>query len=165
MDDNFHYGCFGNDWVYGRTGLAEYAIIVIFEIMSKESWYNSVSMKIGFFIGLVVVIFSGIAIYRESIKKNQIKTEIDRLKKEAEAISKKNSDIQDKIAYFQSREYMEIEAKDKLNLKSPDEQVVVIKPGMAVKEAVIEPDIAMRNPEVRVAVSNSLKWWNYFFKY
>jgi cell division protein FtsB len=133
--------------------------------MSNKSWYNSVSIKIGFFIGLVIFVFSSVAIHREIVKKNQIQAEINKLKMEADTINKKNSDIQDKIAYFQSKDYMEIEAKDKLNLKSPDEQVVIVKPTIVAKEAPVSAPVQLESPEMSEKIANHLKWWNYFFKY
>ncbi|MFA7209319.1 MAG: septum formation initiator family protein [Parcubacteria group bacterium] len=133
--------------------------------MGNKSWYSSISVKIGLLSGAVILIFVGTAIYKETIKKNQIQAEIDRLREEADKISKKNSIIQDKIAYFQSKDYMEMEAKDKLNLKSPDEQVIIVKPGMATKEIPAEPSVQVEKPEVKVVVANHMKWWNYFFKY
>lgn len=122
-------------------------------------------VKIGLLAGVAILVFVSSAIYRETANKKQIQAEIDRLREEADRISKKNSIIQDKIAYFQSRDYMEMEAKDKLNLKSPDEQVIIVKPGMATKEAVVEPVARPEKPEMKVAVANHVKWWNYFFKY
>ncbi|MDP1833651.1 MAG: septum formation initiator family protein [Candidatus Moranbacteria bacterium] len=133
--------------------------------MGNKSWYGSISVKIGLLAGVAILVFVGTAIYKETIKKNQIQSEIDRLREEADKISRKNSIIQDKIAYFQSKDYMEMEAKDKLNLKSPDEKVIIVKPSMATKEAPAEPSVQVEKPEVKVAVANHIKWWNYFFKY
>jgi len=133
--------------------------------MNNKSWYGSVSVKIGLFVGIVILAFGGTAIYRETVNKKQIQSEINRLKEEADRMSKKNSAIQDKIAYFQSRDYMEMEAKDKLNLKSSDEQVIIVKPSMAVKEVPVVPAMPTERPIAKVVIANHLKWWNYFFKY
>lgn len=138
--------------------------------MNNKGWYSSISVKIGLLIGAVVLVFVGVAIVKEITKKNQIQAQINSLKEEADSISKKNSDIQDKIAYFQSKDYMEMEAKDKLNLKSPDEQVIIVKPSMVSKEVPTEQVSASEKPlvgqaETTVAIANHLRWWNYFFKY
>jgi hypothetical protein len=60
---------------------------------------------------------------------------------------------------------METEARDKLNLKSPDEQMVIVKKN-ATKEPVIKDEIddAMI-VEDKMVIANHIKWWNYFFKY
>lgn len=133
--------------------------------MGTKGWHNSIGIRIGLFVGSVILVFVGVAIYRETVKKNQIQAEIDQLREEADKISKKNSLIREKIAYFQSRDYLEMEAKDKLNLKSPDEQVVIVKPNVATKEVPAEPEKRLEKPATQVAVANHIKWWNYFFKY
>jgi len=122
-------------------------------------------IKIGLFIGLIILILVIVSIYRETAKKNQIETEISKLKEEAQQVAKANSSIQEKIDYFQSADYMEKEAKDKLNLKSPDEQVVVVKPSMAKETPIVQASGPDNNNEPKVAIANHLKWWNYFFKY
>ena len=132
--------------------------------MSEKGRISPIFVKIILVLGVVIFVFVAIAIYKETSKKNQIQSEIQKLKDEAEKIGKDNSNIQEKIAYFQSQDYMEKEAKDKLNLKSPDEQVVVVKPTIMKEAQAPEQKDPVAPPQV-VVVANHLKWWNYFFKY
>lgn len=110
------------------------------------------------------MIFVAISIYKETNKKRQIQSEIGKLREEADRIDRENSIIQEKIAYFESRDYMEKEAKDKLNLQNPDEQVVVVKPSMA-KEIPAGNKPSIYDDRKALEPANYLKWRDYFFKY
>lgn len=115
------------------------------------------------FVALVFMIFS---IIKETHKKNQIKKEILALQEEAQRINKDNAQIKEKIAYLESPEYQIKEAKDKLGLQNPEENVIVVKPNVG-KEAEADSydtNIQEKIPETE-NVPNHIKWWNYFFKY
>jgi hypothetical protein len=61
---------------------------------------------------------------------------------------------------------METEARDKLNLKSPVEKLIIVKKNVVAKEFISEAPI--KNPvesSPEADISNHMKWWNYFFKY
>src|SRR3990172_12477125 len=102
---------------------------------------------------LLAIIFILIAVTRETYKKNQIQKEIDGLQAKARQIEKENLAIQEKIAYFDSSDYKEKEAKDKLNLQDPGENVVVIKPSVA-KEAQIEQETTPNLPAEELKIPN-----------
>lgn len=127
---------------------------------SKSLWVKFVLVA-----GAVALIFIAVAIYREVAKKKEIQEKIEQLQQEAEKISRANALTQDKIAYLESRDYQEREAKDKLNLQSPDEQTVIIKPTLVEKENKIETVDLSSVPPAAPQTSNPIKWWNYFFKY
>ena len=100
--------------------------------------------------------------------KKQIQKEIAKLQKEAEKINKENFEIKEKITYLESKDYKEREAKDKLNLQSPGEKVVFVKPSVVRKsdnpqENLIENDGETVIENEKSKVSNSEKWWKYFF--
>ena len=120
--------------------------------------------KVFLFLGFIALISMAVFLGKEVYKKRQIQSEISNLQAEAARVNKENLGIQDKIAYLESRDYQEREAKDKLNLQSPDENVVIIKPGVTKEQsaaAEVIPDVQASAP----AVPNPKKWWNYFFKY
>lgn len=119
-------------------------------------------------LGLIALVFLTLALSREMYKKKQVQKEIDNLKAEAERIEKENIVMEDKLAYFESRDFQEKEARDKLNLQNPEEGMVIIKP--SISKGAFEdgnedkqPEIA-RNEESK-SISNQKRWWNYFFKY
>ena len=132
--------------------------------MSKN-WGKKSSLfsKIIIVPAIVAIILISFALARETYKKNQIQKEIESLREKARQIDKENSNIQEKISYLESRDYQEKEAKDKLNLQKPGENVVVIKPSI-VKEAVPEEKKTENIPLVENDIINPVKWWQYFFK-
>ncbi len=132
--------------------------------MGNKIKTGSIIVKIGLLVGFIILILVIIAIYKETDKKKQIQAVIDGLKTESERIVKSNSTMQEKIDFFSSKDYIESEARDKLNLKSPDEQVVVVKPSVSKEVVAAEPVQSVQRVAV-VAVANHLRWWNYFFKY
>jgi len=130
----------------------------------RSNKYATIFSKVILIPAIVIIILVLVAVTRETYKKNQIQTEIDSLQEKAKQISKENLEIQEKISYFESREYQEKEAKDKLGLQNPDENVVIIKPGIA-KETVAEEKTPVVVPEEEQNIFNPIKWWRYFFKY
>ena len=115
-------------------------------------------------LSFVAVILIGLAISKQVNKNQEIQKDINALKDEAKKIQGDNMRLSEKIVYLEGRDYQEKEIRDKLNLQSPDEQVVVIKPDATEKKTdAVQPQ---ENPqEIIIKVSNSQKWWNYFFKY
>lgn len=114
-------------------------------------------------IGIAVLALIVLAITKETSKKNQVQSEIDKLREEAKKIEKDNLELTDKLAYFESSDFQEKEAKDKLNLQSPKENVVFVKPSLT-KERESIPNNQPDKIDVKIKMSNLQKWWDYFFK-
>jgi cell division protein FtsB len=121
-------------------------------------------LKLAIFGCIIVLIVISFSIYRQVLKEKEIQKEINKLKQEAETINRENFQIQDKIAYFESKDYQEKEAKDKLNLQSPEEKVIVVKPSIT-DQPQIKTEEPQTKKDVAPSIPNYLKWWNYFFKY
>lgn len=105
------------------------------------------------------------ALAKETWRKQQLMKEINQLQEEASRIEKENSKIKDKIAYFESRDFREKEAKDKLNLQDSGESLVVVKPSLFQGTQLKTEEVELSVQEKSSQVSNPLKWWNHFFKY
>lgn len=121
-------------------------------------------IKAVLFLGAVAMIFIALAIFRETRAKKQVQTEIEKLKAEAEKINKENILSQEKLEYLESKDYQEKEAKNKLNLQSPDEKVVIITPSVIKNEEKKSESV----PLDKLKIQNKekyLKWRDYFFKY
>lgn len=125
------------------------------------SWLVGIVLALG--IGLLGVIF--FALIKETYRKKQVLDEIKQLQDEAARIEKENSEIREKLAYFDSRDFKEKEAKDKLNLQDSGENLLIIKPSPS-KEAALEiEENKMETRQEIVKSSNPRKWLDYFFKY
>jgi len=117
----------------------------------------------------IVLFFLSISVYKEFSKKKQVENDIKTLKEQAEKIKQENMTLEERIAYLGSQDYQKVQARDKLDLQDPEENVVVItQDTTSLKqwdEENVEPEtnnIQENYPDEDI--SNFLKWWNYFFK-
>lgn len=121
---------------------------------------------------LLILIIFGLFVYalsKETAKKKRVEDEINLLKKEAEKIEMENMALNDRIAYLSSKDYREIQAKDKFNLQSPDENVIII--NQEVEKVESSPKIKEKISDEELfakieieKIPNYKKWWKYFFK-
>ncbi len=89
--------------------------------------------------------------------------EIGKLKQEADKLRQNNQDMKEKIVYFETPEFQEKIAKEKLNLQKDNENVAIIKSAPVLKEKnqEVESGQAISYPEK----PNYAKWWDHFFGY
>lgn len=122
------------------------------------------SFVVIFFIaGIFLAVFISTSAVREAYRSNTIEKEVEGLKQEAQRIQNENDAMTQRIAYFETPEFQEKIAKEKLNLQKPDENVIVVKSGVGEKA-----QVAGVQDEIIVDENvdpNYLKWWNSFFKY
>ncbi|PIU07486.1 MAG: hypothetical protein COZ85_03255 [Candidatus Moranbacteria bacterium CG_4_8_14_3_um_filter_34_16] len=119
-------------------------------------------------LALTVFLF-GYAFSKELKKKKKIREEILSLQEEAQKVERENMEIKKRISYLGSKDFQEIEAKERLNLQNPGEKMVVISPSPISKdekEAVYssEKDKPIIEESPKDYRNNFQKWWDYFFK-
>ena len=112
--------------------------------------------------GLAAIIMIALALAEETYKRYQIQQEVAELKDQAEEIEGDNQHLKGLIKYFETTEYQEKEAKEKLSLQKEGEQVILI------KEKSPEPKSSTSNNSTKTAPkedtrTNPQKWWDYFF--
>ncbi len=127
------------------------------------------SWKIGplIFLAIIILGFLSYSAYKEFSKKKEVESEIEILRQQAEKIKQENMSLEERIAYLGSQDYQKIQAKDKLDLQDPNENVVIITQDLAVpveetQDFDIKSDNQTNYPTKKT--SNFLKWWDYFFK-
>lgn len=116
-----------------------------------------------FIVGIALAAFISTSAVREAYRNRKIEKEVENLKEEARRIQSENDSLSQRIAYFETSQFQEKIAKEKLNLQKPDENVVVVKPDVKP-----EPQVAGSQDEAvgdEKKVVNYVKWWNLFFKY
>lgn len=118
-----------------------------------------------FVLGILVAGFVGYVATKEAFRNKKIEQEIEGLKQQAAQMRTENNRLQEKIAYFDTPEFKEKVAKEKLNLQKPDEQVVVIKPSPKRDVAEAQPVETAVAQEQEMQKPNYQKWWDYFFTY
>lgn len=97
------------------------------------------------------------ALIRESWKYYQIYQEKKAIAEEIESLKEKEGDLLKLVEYLDSSNFKEKEARLKLGLKKPGEQVVIITDTKSEQE-ISQPLLSFQES------SNFKKWWNYFFQ-
>lgn len=164
MGRDFYSSCAIDGRLHNRSGTFDVGKINMRD--KEEAKENSWLVRSIVFLGFVALVFIILAIVKETYRKKQIQKEIGALEEEAKKIQVDNSRLADKLTYLEGRDYQEKEIRDKLNLQSPQENVVIIKPSPA-GSTTGNPG-ANQVPESQklvVKTTNPEKWWNYFFKY
>ncbi|HEV8601266.1 MAG TPA: septum formation initiator family protein [Patescibacteria group bacterium] len=88
------------------------------------------------------------------IQKYTVAKEIAKLKQQANEINSKNSQLSGLIKYFNTDDYAERQARDKLNLKKEGEYVVSLPKNNGDGQVAGENEQNYSNPQ---------KWYQYFF--
>ena len=127
--------------------------------------------KIGIFSSILiflVLIAAGFVSYKalqEAKRSRQIEKEIEALRQEADKIRQDNGNLQEKIAYFETQDFQEREAKEKLNFQKPDENVAVIKPAPETENLAKANKADENQTQGKTEkIPNYKKWWNKFFR-
>ncbi|MFA5777005.1 MAG: septum formation initiator family protein [Parcubacteria group bacterium] len=114
--------------------------------------------------GIVITGWISYFALKENKRSKQIESEINNLRTEAEKLRENNKAMQDKIVYFETPEFQEKMAKEKLNLQKENENVAIIKPSLVSGSERIAGKTTVAEKEVPKK-PNYEKWWDYFFKY
>jgi cell division protein FtsB len=114
-------------------------------------------------VGAAAIAAVALVSVKESKRNRQINEEIVAMQQEAEKIRINNESLREKITYFETPEFQEGIAKEKLNLQKPDERVVIVKPSPSLDES-LQTTGESSQPEDQITVANYKKWWNQFFE-
>ncbi len=112
---------------------------------------------------VVVLIILGVAVGKEVLRKYQIEREIASLESQVDDLENANIQLNSLISYFQSPEYTESQARQKLGMQKQGESVVTV---LGVETQAGENESAAASPvqsDRAASVSNPQRWWNYFF--
>ncbi len=116
------------------------------------------------FIGLAIIILVSFPLARNIRQQRALNREIKRLKQEIAKVEKRNEGLDKLIAYLQSKQFAEEQARLHLGLKKPGEEVIVIKGvGSTTQSADNIYDLPALN-EPQKKMPNWRRWWQYFFR-
>jgi cell division protein FtsB len=97
----------------------------------------------------------------EYVRNRDMQREIDELEARATDLETTNADLADLAERLASPQAAEREARLKLNLKRPGEEVIVVR---GAGQRASEPDAAPAGPVPARSTSNVGKWWRHFFR-
>lgn len=127
--------------------------------------------RIGRFLGLKRVLAANVALFAligwgfsgELMRNRDMQDEIDRLAARAGELETENSDLEALGQRMREGALLEKQAREKLNLRRPGEEVVVVKD--APPSAALPADAApARQTGTSEPSSNLSRWWQYFFR-
>jgi cell division protein FtsB len=106
----------------------------------------------------IVVVFTLFSLGQEISRRWQIDHQVAQLEQQADGMKKNVVELQNLNQYFQTPDYQERLAREKLNYRAPGEQVVLLP----------EDSSAPQPAAVTIAVPKQplplpLVWWNMFF--
>lgn len=145
----------------------------------KSNNFKQLFYSKGLLFFLILVLAGTIFVFsRAAQRKRQVEKEIDALKQEIEKLSGRNGDIASLLENFGDKDYLEQEARLRLNLKKKGEEVAVVLPQNrdGAASGAVSADLggaisnasefsAVSNTKVSGAKMNNLKkWLNYFFE-
>lgn len=121
------------------------------------SWSEFIKSRGATWALIPVMVIMLVLAARTMIQKRQIDRQIASLEAQAEKIKRDNDQLSGLIQYFNTPDYQEKQAREKLNLKKEGEFVVVLPNDQEVAAVTqtIEPPVQ----------SNAKLWLNYFFRH
>ena len=123
------------------------------------------SSKILLILSLVILIFFSTNLVKQVINRRDLQKEVSALEEEINRLQGRNQELDSLIGYFESLDFVEKEARTKLNLRKPGEQIIIVEEEPAesrLTESVKDVPVDLVSGEI-VILTNAEKWWNYFF--
>jgi cell division protein FtsB len=108
------------------------------------------------FLALVLILVV-VALGRESYRNFRIGREVKDLEKKTENLKISIDDLLKTQDFFHSQEFLEKEARLKLNLIKPGEKLIIVTQQEEPEEKAEQKETAAKE------ISNIQRWWEYFF--
>jgi cell division protein FtsB len=128
--------------------------------MRKRSFFSILFAIVGIIIAGWISYFA----LKENKRNKQIESEINNLRTEAEKLRQNNQEMKNKIVYFETPEFQEKMAKEKLNLQKENENVTIIKSSPVSRDKQVAGETTATEKKAPEK-TNCEKWWDYFLKY
>jgi len=127
----------------------------------KKFFYSRLSL----FLLLLAVIWLSLVLVKTFYRRHQLDNEISSLKGEIDKLEKKHQELDQLISYVGSQDFLEKEAKDKLNLKKEEENVAMINESALGREVAGEAatTTSAQNPAGSNNENKLIQWWKFFF--
>ena len=131
----------------------------------KSLFFSFISTKLFIAAGLAVLLFVGVSLGKELVRRHQISEKAKSFEAEIQRLEESSTELAGLIDYLKSESYQEREARLKLGLQKEGETVVVIPkseldPASYDREQGTGPASSAKTEDL----SNIQKWWRYFFK-
>jgi len=108
-----------------------------------------------------LIIFFSSNLIRNYLNKKQLNKEVTKLQLEIKNLIEKNNQLANLIDYLKSSDYLEEEARMKLNKKKPGEEIIIIPD--TFNQRATSSLITLTKDQNQNNLNNFKKWWQYFF--
>lgn len=116
---------------------------------------------------IIVLVFTSVQLVKELLNKRELQKNIDELSVKVNELKQRNTDLSSMISYFQSMDFVEQEARTKLNFRKPGENIIIVAGSMENKtgQVINDGEISLNTQENLLVnkETNPQKWWSYFF--
>ena len=116
---------------------------------------------------LAVLVFFVFNLASEVINRRDLQQEIKELETDINNLAGRNQELGGLIEYYKTMDFVETEARTKLNLRKPDEHIIIVPPALTDKSKPGETDSRRQTvvlTKQNQQTANIVKWWNYFFQ-
>lgn len=131
----------------------------------KSFWQRIFYSQIIIFAGIFFIVIFSVGTSKRMARKKQIHKETEELQAEIGKLEANSNDLNELLAYLNSNEFIEEEARTKLGLKKDGEQIVIINDNNKTENVKKVNDLSkIYRPATSREKSNQEKWRDYFFK-
>ena len=139
--------------------------------LRKPIFRRFLEFRLLFVVNAVILVLLSLSFGREFLRNSEINREIQMLEQKAASLDSRNLDLLELNTAFQTESFIEREARLKLGMKKPGENVVVFKKQKAPpfdkasggRQWEAEDPFDILSGETKRQVANPTKWWYYFF--
>lgn len=131
---------------------------------NKSSFFNFTS-TLGRVVLLGLIILFLVNIIRSIYKNHNVKNEISQLETEVNELKNEKLNLQNRILYYQTDTYKELEARKHLNYKKIGENVVVLANAISSESKDMQDDVKHNSQTQSNSVDNSIPNWQKWMKY
>lgn len=127
--------------------------------------FNQLSFAL---LGAVILIAITVPLARNINQTYQTNKEIKDLEEEIQSLETKNGELEELLGYLESDQFIEEQARLKLNYKSEGEEVYVVKDDDRLSNSSVNettPEYASMETGINEKTSNIKKWYDYFFNF
>ncbi|PIP17478.1 MAG: hypothetical protein COY82_01780 [Parcubacteria group bacterium CG_4_10_14_0_8_um_filter_35_7] len=115
--------------------------------------------KLFFTVSFIIFILVVFALGKEFLQHHQINKEVIFLENEVEKSEARHKELLELVQYFNTEFFIEHEARSKLGLKKPGENVVVVPDE---EENTQDRSFVSQSKDFDKVIPNFKKWWRYF---
>ncbi len=126
-------------------------------------WKTVIHWPVFLAANIAILLLIGVSTVRETYKGWTVDREIHALDQQATALEGRKSKLMELTQSLTATDTLDVEARERLGWKKPDERVIVLSgweaPTSAPKDITAFADI----PSERLTTPNPELWWDYFF--